>query len=261
MQHAGIRGLLRVVRGDERVLPGVREAVQAFAGVSAGATEPSAEDQEEHVLDSRARARLDVLNNTIVDGNLIINVKNGINIQNSYNVVSNNIVNTTYKDIMIYGEAENNTIIGNELLGKNFSLYQNSGAKNTLITSNKIYSKILLNGTYTIQYNSGYVTECSVEFINVVNGSWVPLMVKMSGAPQIVVTTLTTKGYAWVGNRNATHIQLFFNVPIASGSIYCEYIPTMFVEVPIIQHGLVIGVSGSGFTNPPRGTYLYDEGT
>jgi len=50
VQHASIRGLLRAALGDERVLPGVREAVPPFAGVSATAAEPGEEDQEEHII-------------------------------------------------------------------------------------------------------------------------------------------------------------------------------------------------------------------
>jgi len=82
---------------------------------------------------------------------------------------------------------------------------------------------IVAGSTDTVEDNIGYITENWVSFTNLSNGSYVAH--GLAGTPDYTIITLENQGYGWVGNKNSTHIQLYFSVPTANGTVWCKYEP------------------------------------
>jgi len=127
----------------------------------------------------------------------------------------------------------------NENIFRDFTIFAIGGYSITditdVVTSTQfpnIFSNIYLrgSGTHSISKTSasifdnlfGYLgkSENTVTFSSISNGTYVAH--GLFDTPATVVVTLTVQGYAWVGAKNSTHVQLYFNTATSSGLMRCE---------------------------------------
>jgi len=144
--------------------------------------------------------------------------------------IGNHIINATTGISMTTADWSN--IYGHYFEGNHFiniSLYGIETQRNSqdeVIINNEFYNvatplKLNLNSPLIIKDNVGFVTENSIAFTNLANGSYIAH--GLAGTPDHVTITLSTQGYAWYGALNSTHIQLYFSTPTANGTVWCQY--------------------------------------
>lgn len=192
----------------------------------------------------------------IIRSNHIWEVVDGIVLNSNFNQVFGNVIEKiTGNGIIINGNKNNvygnqiaeeggvkptiginltganaiiNTVSGNIIVGcSQYGIRGELNANSNVITYNHLTDNTVdlsVLGSYNIiKHNYGYTTENTVTFSSISNGTYVSH--GLAGTPQTVVVTLTVQGYAWAGTKNSTHVQLYFSLGTASGSMYAEYKP------------------------------------
>jgi len=128
------------------------------------------------------------------------------------NIFLSQISSHSYRNglwLTVSGIKSNVTIIGSQLLNNTLPI------NTTLLAGTR-------DGTLHI-YHSDFITQNTGSFSNISNGTYIAH--GLAGTPDIVITTLTVQGYAWIGTKNSTHFQIYANVATISGSWYAEYKP------------------------------------
>jgi len=131
--------------------------------------------------------------------------------QNAFkNRIEGNIIQKFGSDQVAYGI--------NETLGE-YNVYNDNYIDNGVCATDEMNI-----GSDSVLYrNYGFVTENSVTFSGIGNGTYVAH--DCAGTPDYVTITLSTQGYGWYGTKNSTHCQLYFSTSTASGTAKFEYEP------------------------------------